>query len=198
MAYTNKTPNLELPQYVGTDKPTYLVDFNSAMSTIDSAVHTNSVNIENANTNLEILSEKVDDNKEYFNLNTFTTISGTEMSLSNNTATVVAESQLTLATNSDNTLFKLYGKIDVNVNQVTGSLTLSFNTRLRPTNAININDAYIAVLFNTSGNIYSIQTFRMSIATNGVVSMKIGTGSTTILQSCILQPCLYFLKDFED
>lgn len=45
MAYTNKTANYELPQYVPTDQPTYLEDFNGAMFTIDSGMKENSNNI---------------------------------------------------------------------------------------------------------------------------------------------------------
>jgi hypothetical protein len=45
MAYTNKTANYELPQYVPTDQPTYLEDFNGAMFTIDSGMTENSNNI---------------------------------------------------------------------------------------------------------------------------------------------------------
>ena len=40
MAHTNETPNLLLSQYVGTDKPTYLGDYNSDMLKIDQAVGT--------------------------------------------------------------------------------------------------------------------------------------------------------------
>ena len=41
MAYTNHTTNYNLPQYVGTDKPSYLNDFNGAMNTIDGQMKTN-------------------------------------------------------------------------------------------------------------------------------------------------------------
>ena len=41
MSYTNTTPNYSLPQYVGTDKPSFLGDFNSAMRTIDEALEAN-------------------------------------------------------------------------------------------------------------------------------------------------------------
>lgn len=37
MSYTNETKKLHLPQWVGTDRPTYLVDFNTAFLTIDNA-----------------------------------------------------------------------------------------------------------------------------------------------------------------
>ena len=43
MSYTNKTTYYELPQYIGTDKPTYLGDFNGAMVAIDTAMHNNEV-----------------------------------------------------------------------------------------------------------------------------------------------------------
>lgn len=38
MAYSNTTPNYDLPQYIGTDIPNPLTDFNGAMSTIDSTM----------------------------------------------------------------------------------------------------------------------------------------------------------------
>lgn len=41
MASTNKTVNYDLSQYIGTDKPTYLGDYNSDMSKIDTQMKTN-------------------------------------------------------------------------------------------------------------------------------------------------------------
>ena len=41
MSYTNHTTNYNLPQYVGTDKPTYLGDFNTAMGAIDTQMKAN-------------------------------------------------------------------------------------------------------------------------------------------------------------
>lgn len=38
MAYSNTTPNYDLPQYIGTDIPNPLTDFNGAMSTIDTTM----------------------------------------------------------------------------------------------------------------------------------------------------------------
>lgn len=39
MSATNKTANYELPKFVGTDKPSWLTDFNGAMTKIDTALH---------------------------------------------------------------------------------------------------------------------------------------------------------------
>ena len=41
MGYTNKTTHYELPQYVATDKPKYLTDFNETMVAIDTQMYTN-------------------------------------------------------------------------------------------------------------------------------------------------------------
>lgn len=41
MSSTNKTPNYGLPQYIGTDKPTFLGDFNDAMGIIDKGMNDN-------------------------------------------------------------------------------------------------------------------------------------------------------------
>lgn len=41
MSSTNKTPNYDLPQYIDTDKPTFLGDFNDAMRIIDKGMNDN-------------------------------------------------------------------------------------------------------------------------------------------------------------
>lgn len=41
MSYTNSTPNYDLPQWIGTDKPTFLGDFNGAFFAIDTAMKNN-------------------------------------------------------------------------------------------------------------------------------------------------------------
>lgn len=51
-ASTNKTANYELPQFVGTDKPTWLGDFNEAMSDIDAGMHKNASDIASMQTDV--------------------------------------------------------------------------------------------------------------------------------------------------
>lgn len=48
MSSTNKTPNYELSQYVGTDKPTYLGDYNGDMLKIDKQLKANADSASNA------------------------------------------------------------------------------------------------------------------------------------------------------
>lgn len=39
MAATNKTSNYDLPLFLGTDKPSWLTDWNGAMNALDEALH---------------------------------------------------------------------------------------------------------------------------------------------------------------
>lgn len=48
MSATNHTSNYNLPQFIGTDKPTWLTDVNGAFSAIDSQMKTNADNISTA------------------------------------------------------------------------------------------------------------------------------------------------------
>ena len=48
MSTTNKTTNYNLSQYIGTDKPTYLGDYNSDMLKIDTQLKANADSASNA------------------------------------------------------------------------------------------------------------------------------------------------------
>lgn len=50
MSHTNSTPNYNLPQFVGTDKPTWLNDVNGAMSAIDTQMKANADGVTTADT----------------------------------------------------------------------------------------------------------------------------------------------------
>lgn len=67
MSFTNRTPNYGLPQYIGTDKPSFLGDFNNAMDTIDTAMHENAENAGNAQTDLQESNELLQQAQEQFN-----------------------------------------------------------------------------------------------------------------------------------
>lgn len=52
MASTNQTTHYELSQYVGTDKPTYLVDYNGDMSKIDTGIYDAKLKADTNETNI--------------------------------------------------------------------------------------------------------------------------------------------------
>lgn len=64
MSFTNHTPNYNLPQYVGTDKPTFLGDFNNAMSAIDTALHNNEQNAGEGLSELQQAQAALDETQE--------------------------------------------------------------------------------------------------------------------------------------
>lgn len=59
MPYTNQTPNYGLPQYISTDKPTYLGDANGAYSKIDTQMKANAAAAEANQNSVSLLSNRV-------------------------------------------------------------------------------------------------------------------------------------------
>lgn len=62
MSSTNKTATIELSQYIGTDKPTYLVDYNGDMLKIDNAIAADRDAITTAQTTANTAEGKADAN----------------------------------------------------------------------------------------------------------------------------------------
>ena len=60
MASTNKTQNLELSQFLGTDKPAWLADYNSDMEKIDNAVGNLSIEV----SNIPLIKEELEEQDE--------------------------------------------------------------------------------------------------------------------------------------
>lgn len=59
MGHTNATPNYNLPQFLGSDKPAWLTDINNAMSAIDTAIAAAKAAADNAGGAAAALSETV-------------------------------------------------------------------------------------------------------------------------------------------
>lgn len=86
---TNKTTNYDLPQWVGTDKPSYLTDFNDAFNKIDTGMHANATKLDKVDT-LETQVNSLD--TDVSNLNTRV-----------GTAEATIQTVSTTATNASNT-----------------------------------------------------------------------------------------------
>lgn len=95
MSATNHTTNYELPIFVGTDKPAWLVDWNGAMTAIDTAIHTAEGKADQAGTDIGGIESSI------------STINSTLTSINN------AVSQLRIDTNANtgsiNTITSLIG-----------------------------------------------------------------------------------------
>lgn len=237
MSSTNKTTNYQLSQFVGTDKPAWLSDYNQDMAKIDTGVATAQSTATGADgkadantTSIGVLSQlntTVKDNlvvavNEVKNdagtaqntannavvqatsaLNTAeTALANTALFNLTNIATISASNftsitnftnmggSVTVATNSDGSIFKLYGGITFNKQFGTSSFKIA--TNIRPSTAFTISPA--GFLVENTGYIRAISA---KVETNGTVTLSVYGGDMSGSNAIIL-PCLYFAKDFND
>ena len=265
---TNKTTHYNLSQYVANDKPTYLVDYNSDMSAIDTAIYnamskatnnesnigtmtdlttesksslvgainevdshadTNASNISQntidiaSNTgaignliNLETTTksnlvsavnelkgvndtqntsiQNLDNEIKRFNLTSFTTYGVNDITVTNGSR---SECNLTLATNSDGSIFKLYGNVAV-VKGGSTSGVISLQTPLRPESDITIYGAGFRNSNNGSSISRVMPMASFIVRTTGVIEIGWSVFGSDNNANVMLFACLYFLKDFGD
>lgn len=145
MASTNKTTHYDLPQWIGTDKPTFLGDLNGAFATIDTKLYTAVTNAENANNNASSAAGAVSNmQNDVNNLKTWQTtassaISGLQNSVTGLTPTV---SPVTNMFNSLGTLLQSFSPV------VTGS---TLNERLITIGNLKLLNIYGTITFTYTG-----------------------------------------------
>lgn len=119
-ASTNKTANYELPQFVGTDKPTWLGDFNEAMSDIDAGMHENASDIASMQTDIASATSAASQaSQDVAGLTT------TVNTLSSNVSSVqtTANNASQTASSALNTANTANGKADTNATNITSLQT---------------------------------------------------------------------------
>lgn len=154
MSATNHTTNYNLPQFIGTDKPTWLTDVNGALNTIDTQMKANADSATTANTNATTAQNAVGTlsnlettaktdlvsavNEVNTNVGTAQNTANTAIGSANATATALntfeqkfnltdisqgtstnytttgtVNNGMTLAQNSDGSIFKAYGYFEI-------------------------------------------------------------------------------------
>lgn len=154
-ASTNKTANYDLPQFIGTDKPTWLGDFNQAMFDIDAGMHTNATNIESIETIAQNASASASQASQ-----DVAGLTSTVNTLSSNvtSVTATANNAQQTATSALNTANTANGKADTNASNIT-----ALTTRVS-TNETNIDNLTGTILW-TNPNItssFASQTITLS------------------------------------
>ena len=121
---TNKTANYDLPQFVGTDKPTWLGDINQAMYDIDAGMHENATDIETMASDVASASAAASQASQ-----DVAGLTSTVNTLSSNVTavTTTANNAQQTATSALNTANTANGKADTNASAIT-TLTESVNT----------------------------------------------------------------------
>lgn len=166
MSSTNTTPNFGLPQYIPTDKPTYLGDFNKAMLDID----TNMKSIENKATSAEseIGTVQATANQALENANTAQTTATQAQTTADlaktkaDTATNTATGAQTTATEAKETATQAQttaNKAESNIEKfnLTNFQTFTKNEMTVNNNSINLSEnTSIIVASNADGSIGKI------------------------------------------
>lgn len=141
MSATNHTTNYELPIFVGTDKPAWLVDWNGAMTAIDTAIHTAEGKADQAGTDIGGIESSI------------STINSTLTSINS------AVSQLRIDTNANtgsiNTITSLIGNglpttTDKTIIGAINEIVDDFNLSSHVTATVEINTTYVGALASGS------------------------------------------------
>lgn len=245
MSHTNSTSNYHLPQFVGSDKPAWLVDFNSAMSDIDTAIKnasdsattaggkatanetaigtlssltttdktdlvsavnevnasagtaTSSATTATATANSALNSATsavgaVSALKDYLDLSVHNTYNGSQFTVTAGTGTPVSSTEIYVARNSDGTLGKVYGALQMNSGTAgTTTVKLNLNTGLQPEERMTI----VGAGFCTSVD-GTIANGNLIINTDGTIELSgYHTAGTFYFR---MVACLLFIQNFGD
>lgn len=226
MSHTNTTANYNLPQFVGTDKPSWLTDVNGAMTSIDTQMKANA----DANTttagDLTTLAGRVTTAEQNITTQggTLQTVSNVATSASTTatnakngvteiasflnisqfnalTASVTNASfdwqQYSEAVNEDGTFGKIYGSARLK-RTGTGSVVMSIPTSFRPESAITINGiCWTQVSTEQTTGYDALIPASFTIATNGTLTATIDVAINSYARVYFMASVI-FAKDFGD
>ena len=197
MSHTNTTANYNLPQFTGTDKPSWLTDVNGAMTSIDTQMKANA----DANTttagDLSTLSGRVTTAEENITSqgSTLQTVSNVASGASttatnaknavdglakyitlNNTASAsvtssgakITKNTVRTASNNDGSMGKIYGQIDVTVTNASGT-TIKIQTPFRPSEGFRVQGNLI--FDNTTNHESGLSNYQ--IDSNGEITVTL-------------------------
>lgn len=164
MASTNKTNNFNLSQFIETDKPTFLGDYNTDMNKIDDALEANKLNGENNTNSIGNLQELNTQNK----LNLVKAI---------NEVNENAKTGGDLKTKVDS--------LEVNVNDLTTGLE-STNAKIGDLNTLNTTNKDTVVrsineIYNEAHPLFNLYNSLRNLVTWQVANKEIGADNLTLV-----------------
>lgn len=174
---TNKTTNYELPQFIGTDKPTWLGDINQAMLDIDTGMHENATDIATMQSDVESASAAASQASQ-----DVSTLTSTVNTLSTNVTavTTTANNAQSTATSALNTANTANGKADTNASNIGNLSNLITDDKTSIVNAINeIDTKELGITGNilwtnpNPRNSFSSQTINLSESLNNYDAFEI-------------------------
>lgn len=222
MSHTNTTANYNLPQFVGTDKPSWLTDVNGAMTSIDTQMKANADantttagdlttlagrvttaegNIATQGSTLQTVSNvastasatATNAQSTANQLSTYLTLNTFASSTVSSNNGNITDNNVMNATNADGSVGKVYGRFLVHPT-ASASTTITITTNFRPSEQITING--VGLIQDTSSK--DVNPVSLVVNTNGNVTITIGASWYNKEGIIILNACLLFLTDFGD
>lgn len=169
MSSTNKTPNYELPQFVANDVPSWLGDFNQAMSKIDTQMKANDSKAQSAETNAENANSSATQALETAN-QANTTANGANTNATNalSLATTANDNASTAKQNAETAL----STANSASGNASSALSMAQNANTNATKALNGLDKFNlknSMVFNSStGNIVNGQNCGNDFGNSGL------------------------------
>lgn len=175
MSYTNSTPNLHLPQYIATDKPTYLGDWNASMQTLDTAITSTQATANGASstaTSANAVAQAAQTSANTANTKADTNTTAIQQINNDNTF------QLYETTNLATTASTAYSQANGNKQLLQFGINYSFQNGAKPAGTLVGNNMFCP-LFSIPDNVLSLEAgtatdsdkhvviFGVSIYTNG-------------------------------
>lgn len=220
MSSTNKTTNYNLSQYIGSDKPTYLSDYNSDMFEIDKQMKINADNVAtaiqgatdagtlastanstattaNTNANTAIANNATTQASlnafmQKFNLNIHKNWQNGDVTVSGITFTSVEAIDLNLATNSDGSIFKFYGQISATASGAGLASIVCNNT------GIAVDEPYTIYPAGSISNTSNLPArFTQIYVENNKITLQWWNEQAGAIKAFAF-PCIYFNADFGD
>lgn len=165
MASTNKTSHYELSQYVGTDKPTYLTDYNNDMSAIDTGIYNAQVKADSAYTAAGLADGKAGDAQT--TANTAVTSAGT--------ANTNIGTMANLTTTEKSTLVGAINEVEGNIEKFNFTSFTPYNAGNTTCNNCSITAGSITVATNSDGSIGKIYSDVNIMPTSNTCSIVMNT-----------------------
>lgn len=210
MSSTNKTPNYELPQFVANDVPSWLGDFNQAMSKIDTQMKANDTKATGASTNAQNANSSATQALETAN-QANTTANGANTNATNalslattandnastakqnaatalqtaNTANGLASAANSTAQNANTNATKALNELDkFNLNKFVSFCQESGNISNVQQAGDNFTNTYLTLATNSTGDIFKLYgELQIQNAAQGVNTYKVRLSNTPLRPS---------------
>lgn len=175
MSSTNKTTNYELSQFIGTDKPAWLTDYNSDMSKIDTGINTaqNTATgadgkADSALTNIGTLGNLTTSAKESC------VLAINEVDGHADTAQETANSAISIANTAAGNVTTLIGKFALTATDYT-------NSDMTVTNGTLAVDSHLYIAKNSDGSLFKVYgRCNVTLTSSNLSTIKISISNTGI------------------